>query len=280
MLFSSRTPGRAYLPRVQLHFKSIGAGEPLVILHGLFGTLDNWQTVGRAFAKTRRVLLVDQRNHGKSPHRDTHDYPGLAADLAAWLDAEGLECVDVLGHSMGGKTAMQFALDYPDRVRRLVVVDMTPRAYPGGHEAILAAMASVPVVGGTAVPAAGAADLTRADIEALLARTIPEAGVRLFLMKNLRRERAGGYAWKLNLDALTRDYPRVLEPVSGEPWAGPALFVRGERSGYVRDEDLPGIEALFPGARLVTIAGAGHWVHAEAPDALYEAVEGFLAEAN
>lgn len=251
---------------MELAHKILGAGDPLVILHGLFGTLDNWQTVGKRLAEHRQVVLVDLPNHGRSPHVDAADYETQAAALAEFLTAHWMHRADVLGHSMGGKVAMRYALNYPDRVRKLVVVDMAPRAYERGHDDILAAMASVPVE----------ADLTRQQVDELLAARIGDAGVRLFLMKNLARDKAGGFRWKLNLDVLQREYARVLEAVSGTPWPGEALFVRGSRSAYVRDEDWPATEALFPAAQLATVEGAGHWVHAERPAALTALVEDFL----
>lgn len=264
-----------YLSAVKLNHKILGAGEPLVVLHGLFGMLDNWQTVARELAKSRMVVLVDLRNHGKSPHHPQHDYPSMAADLAAFLSDNWMHQVDLLGHSMGGKVAMQFAVSYPGRVRKLIVVDMTPRAYPGGHEEILRAMAEVPVATGES---AKTSTLSRKQIDEQLAVRIEEPGVRQFLLKNLRRERSGGYAWKMNLAALALEYPKVLAAITGEPWNGAALFVRGGRSRYVRDEDWVQVTALFPSARLETIADAGHWVHAEAPAALIALVEGFLGE--
>lgn len=252
---------------MQLAHKILGEGEPLVVLHGLFGTLDNWQTIARRLAEQRQVVLVDLPNHGRSPHVDRADYESQAAALAAFLDAQWMHRVDVLGHSMGGKVAMHYALHYPDRVGKLIVVDMAPRSYPRGHDEIFAAMAGIPLE----------QSLSRQQIDALLAEQIEDVGVRLFLMKNLARERAGGFRWKLNLEVLQRDYASLLAEVRGPAWAGTALFIRGAESSYVRDEDLPGIKALFPQAHIETVVGAGHWVHAEQPDALTEAVGAFLA---
>ncbi len=250
-----------------LNHKIVGAGEPLVILHGLFGSLDNWQTLATRWAETRMCVLVDLRNHGKSPHLDTHTYREMAADLSAFLEDNWMHEVDVLGHSMGGKVAMRFAVDFPDRVRKLVVVDMGVKAYRRGHDEIFAAMRGLPL----------SQNLSRGDLEDLLRDGIPEAGVRQFLLKNLRRERQG-YAWKLNLDTLEREYDQILEPIGSGSWGGPALFVRGGDSAYVRDEDWAGIQAVFAEAQLQTVAGAGHWVHAEQPEALFATVERFLAE--
>lgn len=246
---------------------AVAAGVPLVILHGLFGMSDNWQTLARRFAERRTVVLLDLRNHGQSPHDPAHDYPAMAGDVAETVRHLGYARADVLGHSMGGKVAMRLALDTPGLVRRLVVVDMGVRAFPGGHERYFAAMRNLPI----------ADPLSRKQVDARLAETVDDPGIRMFLMKNLRRERTGGYAWKLNLEALEANYASILAALEAPaPSAVPALFVRGGRSHYVRDEDWPAIAALFPRATLTTVAGAGHWVHAEAPGALREAVTAFL----
>jgi len=256
---------------MQLNHKSIGAGDPLVILHGLFGMLDNWQTLGKRFGESRMSVLVDQRNHGKSPHADEVDYPSLADDLEEFLEDNWMHEADVLGHSMGGKVAMQYALNFPDRVRKLIVVDMGVKQFPRGHDEIFAAMRSIPLT-----VEAGEKALSRSQIDELLAKKIAEPGIRMFLMKNLKRNKEKGYDWKMNLDALQAGYENILAPISGEPWPGEALFIRGGKSGYIKDEDWLGIQALFPNAKLATIEGAGHWVHAEAPDEVFELVEDFL----
>jgi pimeloyl-ACP methyl ester carboxylesterase len=254
---------------MDLNFKSFGQGPPLVILHGLFGTLDNWQTLGKRWAEDFTVFLVDQRNHGRSPHADVIDYPTMAADLKEFLEHNWIYETHLLGHSMGGKTAMQFALDYPDLVDRLVVVDIAPREYPGGHQVIFEALFDLDL----------ATLDDRREADALLARRIPQRGIRQFLLKNLTRSRDGGYAWKMNLPAIRRHYPDILANiVPTEVFTGPALFIRGDKSDYVTDADWPATHDLFPNARLETIAGAGHWVHAEQPDVLYRLVREFLLE--
>lgn len=253
---------------MQLNHKTFGQGPPLLILHGLFGTLDNWQTLAKRWAADYTVVLVDQRNHGRSPHVDNHDYPGLAEDLKAFMEANWMYEAHVLGHSMGGKTAMQLALHYPDLVNKLVVVDIAPKSYPGGHEPILDALNSL--------------DLSlvedRKDADAFLAGQIKDPGVRQFLLKNLTRTPAGNYQWKMNLPVLNKDYASILGNVSGGvPFEGPTLFVRGEKSDYIEPTDLPLLRTYFPAAQLETIAQAGHWVHAEQPERLYQVVSDFLA---
>ncbi len=252
-----------------LHSKSLGAGPPLLILHGLFGTLDNWQTLAKRFGESRRVHLLDLRNHGRSPHAETMSYADMAGDVAQWMDANGLEQAAVIGHSMGGKVAMQLALAHPTRVRSLTVVDMAPKAYDPGHKELFEAMLGLPLTTGA----------SRGELDAILSERIPDAGVRLFLMKNLARE-PSGYRWKLNLPVIYREYREVLRAIGGTPWSGPALFVRGGRSDYVLDADLAEVRGLFPAAELSTVAGAGHWVHAERPAELFERITDFLASAK
>jgi pimeloyl-ACP methyl ester carboxylesterase len=254
-----------------LHAKRYPAeAPPLLILHGFLGSGGNWSTLARTrFSGLRDVYALDARNHGRSPHTDAFSYALMAADVVAFLDANGLQQADVLGHSMGGKTAMTLALAHPDRVRSLIVADMAPRAYPPGHHELLAALSGLDL----------AQIDSRQDADARLAGSVPDWGVRQFLLKNLDRT-PGGYAWAANLDALVRQYDEVLRAIDGTPFEGPALFVRGARSGYVRDSDLPEVERLFPAAQLVTIPDAGHWVHAEAPDAFADAVVGFLRETD
>lgn len=243
---------------------------PLVILHGLLGASGNWHTLARSvFSERRDVYALDQRNHGRSPHADAFDYAVLADDLLAFLDERGLERVHVLGHSMGGKTAMQFALTYPDRVDGLVIVDIAPKAYDDLHAPVFDALRSLDLARVT----------SRADAEAHLAKTLPDAGVRQFLLKNLDRT-GEHYRWKMHLDGLHAAYAAIRGDLQDlPPWAtfdGPTRFIRGARSHYIADEDWPRIEARFPEANLVTIPGAGHWVHAEAPEPFAEAVTAFL----
>lgn len=252
---------------MELNHKTFGQGPPLIILHGLFGTLDNWQTLAKRWAEHYTVFIIDQRNHGRSPHLGAHSYPLMAEDLKAFMEANWMYEANLLGHSMGGKTVMQFATHYPEMVDKMVVVDIGPKPYVGGHEAIIKAL--------------NALDLNqiedRKQADATLATDIPDFGVRQFLLKNLTREKSGGYRWKMNLPVLTRDYTAILENISpAETYEGPSLFVRGEKSNYIQDGDLPLLQSHFPSAELITILNAGHWVHAEQPIALFEAVSNFL----
>ncbi len=260
---------------MKLNYKTFGQGDPIIILHGLFGTLDNWQTIARQLAESHSVFILDQRNHGRSPHSDTHDYPALAEDLRQFMEAHWMyDGAHVIGHSMGGKTAMQFAFEHPDLVKKLVVVDIAPKAYPGGHFEIFEAL--------QAMDLDNISD--RKEAEALLAERIKEEDVRLFLLKNMTRKNppsggqgGGGFEFKMNLPVLWKHYPDILAAVEGEPFEGESLFIVGGRSKHVtlpEDEGL--IKKLFPNSEIKTIEGAGHWVHAEKPAELLELVRSFL----
>ena len=252
---------------MELNYKSLGQGEPLIILHGLFGTLDNWQTLAKSWAEHYLVYLVDLRNHGRSPQVDGLSYPAMAQDLHDFMEQNWIHKAHILGHSMGGKVAMEFALTYPDMVDNLIVVDIAPRLYRPGHDDIFAALFAV--------------DLktieSRQAAEAILEQYIDEWGVRQFLLKNLSRMKEGGFEWKMNLPVIYRDYTNILKPPTQEgPFEGPTLFIRGEKSGYVNDEDILRIQELFPRSALHTISGAGHWVHADQPEVLKAIVMEFL----
>lgn len=258
-----------YLSKVDLHFEVYGHGEPLIILHGLFGSLENWHSTRDRLAGHFRVFTLDQRNHGRSPHSLEMDYRLMAEDIRDFLDAQ--PCVDsfVLGHSMGGKTAMQFALLHPERVRKLVVVDMAPRRYPPRHQKVIAGMLSL--------------DLnrfqSRQELEAALAPVVPDLSTRQFLLKNLAREPAGRFRWKIGLEEIQQNYSRLTEPVAGgQPFQKPALFLRGEKSDYLLESDLDPIRSLFPRALLRTIPQAAHLVHVENPGVFAQTVLEFLLD--
>lgn len=253
---------------MELFFNKYGEeGPPLILLHGLLGANGNWHTLSRtAFQEVATVYAVDQRNHGRSPHTDRIDYPSMAADVKEFILGHDLKPAHLLGHSMGGKTAMQTALTDPDLVERLVVVDMAPKVYEPRHDEILDALAGIDPSNFEG----------RDEIDAVLAEDIPSVPVRQFLLKNLNYD-GNEYAWKMNLDAIQAHYDDLNAAVKGEaPFDGPALFVRGEQSDYVSDADVSLIKNLFPKAEIVTIDGAGHWVHVDAPDALATLVTKFL----
>lgn len=253
-----------------LFFQEYGAGHPLVILHGLLGSLDNWHTLSTAFGKRFRVVAVDQRNHGRSPHSDEMTYGAMASDLLELFDRLALSSAFVLGHSMGGKAAMQFAIDHPDRVDKLIVVDIAPRAYPPLHDEIFAALTSIDL----------RSTHSRQHVDQALAARIPDAAVRQCLMKNLSRDASGGFAWKANVPVLQNSYEEIARAIDSEkPFGKPALFVQSSRSGYVSESDHRDIRRLFPENEIVGI-NAGHWIHAEAPERFSELVLDFLTSSH
>ena len=245
-----------------------GQGPPAVILHGLFGSGTNWRTIARRLASRLECHLVDQRNHGRSPHARGMEYPALAADVLAYLDANRLDRAGFIGHSMGGKTAMTLALSAPERVRWLVVADIAPAPSPSDHRPILDALRAL------------ALDslASRAETDAALARSVPDLGLRQFLLQNLVRG-DGGLRWRIDLEAIAEALPDLtgFPPTAPEAaYRGPTLFLRGERSDYLTMHHESRIGALFPCASIDTIAGAGHWLHAEQPTAVTERIARFL----
>ncbi|MDX5436595.1 MAG: alpha/beta fold hydrolase [Pontibacter sp.] len=253
---------------MKLHYKEMGHGQPLLILHGLFGTLDNWATLAKRFAEHYNVFLVDLRNHGRSPHSEQHDYDAMADDVLRLVDELGIPTPAIMGHSMGGKVAMKYALKYPTRLTKLIVVDIAPKAYPPHHDEIIEALQSVDLSQTT----------SRSEIDAQLAKSIKEEDVRLFLMKNLYRKEDSTFGWRMNIDALEKNYDQIAAAITADvPFKKHALFIKGGRSGYIKQEDIYGsIEHLFTLVEVETIPEAGHWVHAEAPDKVYNLVTRFL----
>ena len=254
---------------MKLAYHDTGAGDPLVILHGLFGSKRNWASIARRFGSTRRVLAVDLRNHGDSPWHDRHDYPALAADVAGLVESIGGGPAAVLGHSMGGKAAMILAVSRPELVERLVVVDIPPAESIGHTRRYLEAMQAVPL----------ATLSRRSDVEAALAATISNPAIRAFLAANVV-SRPDGLAWGVNLEAVARHFETIRgfpELAPGQRYDGPTLFVAGGRSHYLLPEHAPAILRLFPAATVEIIPDAGHWVHAEAAEAFVAAVGRFLS---
>jgi len=253
---------------MNLFFQELGQGNPLIILHGIFGSGDNWLTLGRQFAENRRVFLLDQRNHGRSPWDDAFSYQLLADDLLEFMDAQGLAQADIIGHSMGGKVSMLFALQHPERVKSLVVVDIAPRMYNlQEHKHILGTLANFELNNYQ----------TRTEIDQTLAADLPEYGTRQFILKNIYRNQNHEFAWRLNVKALNDNLTEIGMPLNSEQrFATPTLFIAGGKSKYIQPEDHARIHTLFPQARIATVPQAGHWVHAEAPDALFALVNDYL----
>lgn len=249
---------------MELHARIQGEGPPLVLLHGLFGSNENLGTLARELARGHSVYALDLRNHGRSPHADTMDFPSMAEDVRQTMTAHGLESAAVLGHSLGGKTAMELALAHPDVVTQLIVLDIAPVTYTSGNEAELAAMQSLDL----------SAIGSRRDADEALSAQIENASVRQFLLKNLIRT-DDGFAWRIPLNTIASQYPNLAAaPSATGPYQGPALFVRGRHSTRVTDEAEPAIHERFPNARIETVE-AGHWVHIEAPETTLDLVRKF-----
>ena len=252
---------------MQLNHKILGTGEPIVILHGLFGMLDNWSAFSKELSSSFTVILIDLRDHGKSPRTHEFSYPLLAEDVYDFLDDHGIRKTHILGHSMGGKVAMQFAHDFSYTVDKLIVVDIAPKEYKGGHEQIFEALLSAMVEKAE----------SREDIYTHLKKHIDEEDVIQFLLKNLQRVKEGGYQWKMNVPTLYKHYPTILQNAElTHTIENETLFVKGSVSNYIRTEDEEKIYALFPNSKIESINGAGHWVHADKPAELLHLVTAFL----
>ncbi|TXK73257.1 alpha/beta fold hydrolase [Mesonia sp. HuA40] len=252
---------------MKLHANIIGQGEPLLILHGFLGMGDNWKTLGKQFAEEGyQVHLIDQRNHGRSPHSEEFSYAILAKDIKNYCREHNLNKVVLMGHSMGGKTAMKTAVSYPELIKDLVVVDIAPRYYEPHHQTILEGLTML----------ADAKLTSRQDADKKLAEFIDDWGVRQFLLKNLFRK-DNVLKLRVNLPVLKSKIENVGAALEeGELFEGSALFINGGNSNYVRSNDRDLIRKYFPSSQLVTIKDAGHWIHAEKPEVFYQAVLRYL----
>jgi esterase len=256
---------------VILHAIEAGTGAPVIILHGLFGAARNFGAVQRALAPRFRVIALDMRNHGDSPHAADMRYPTLAADVRETMQALGVGQAAIIGHSMGGKAAMALALQAPDRVGRLLVSDIAPVPYQHGNTAYTAAMQGIPL----------SAELTRRQADAALAQAVPDPTLRPFLLQNLQfgSQPQSQPRWRIGLDEIAAAIPELEGWTDlGDAYQGPSLFVTGANSDYVLPEHRTVIRAWFPKARFVAIKNAGHWVHADNPAGFLSVVEAFLRD--
>ena len=251
-----------------LHSNSFGEGKPFVILHGFLGMGDNWKTLGRQFSKSQfQMHLVDQRNHGRSFHSNDFSYDVMVEDLKRYCDEKHLEDIILLGHSMGGKTAMGFATKYPELVSQLIIADISPRYYPVHHDAILEGLTQLNF----------SEIKTRGEADKSLSNYVTEIGTRMFLLKNLYWVEKGQLGLRINLSILKESVSEVGEALSVDAtFSKPTLFLRGDRSEYIGQIDEALIHRHFTNAKIETITKAGHWLHAENPKDFYAAVMRFV----
>jgi len=252
---------------VILNAVTLGSGPPVAILHGLFGAARNFGTIQKALAQRFRVIALDLRNHGDSPHAPAMTYADMAGDVRETLGAQDALPCALIGHSMGGKAAMRLALDDRSAIERLVVSDIAPVVHPPFFARYTAALRALKLRPG----------MTRAEADAALAPEIEDPRIRAFLLQSLRT--GPDPHWRIGLDEIEASLPRIegWDDPGQPPYEGPTLFVRGEHSDYIRPEYWPVIEALFPRARLATVPNAGHWIHAENPNGFLAVIEAFLA---
>ena len=247
---------------MKLFFREYGQGKRMIILHGLCGSSDNWLTQAKLFSGSYKVYTIDLRNHGQSPHSDTFDYASMVSDLSEFLQDNSITDPVIIGHSMGGKTAMNFALTHPEKIDRLIVVDISPKAYNLEHYSIVKGLLAIPI----------ANIKSRNEADEILSQHVPESDVRQFLLKNLQRKTEGGFSWKINLKTISEKLSNVGLDLHAEgSFDKPALFIRGAKSKYVLDSDWNRITQIFPLAKLETM-DTGHWVQAEKPQEFVDIV--------
>ena len=250
-----------------LHSKTFGEGKPLIILHGLFGMLDNWQALAREFACFFETHILDLRNHGRSFHTNQHNYELMCEDLLKYLNAYKLDEVSLIGHSMGGKAAMTFACMYPERIKKLVVVDIAPKYYPPHHQEILSALNAVEQ----------AKIKSRKDADQILSQYFSESTMRQFLLKNLYWKSSTELTFKFNLKVLSDQIENIGQALHNNAlFENPTLFIVGQASNYIKETDIELIESHFPDFEIEEITMSGHWVHAENPDQFFDKVCRFL----
>lgn len=263
---------------MELFCRILGKGEPLIILHGLYGSSDNWLSVAKSLAEHYHVYVPDMRNHGKSDHSDQHNYDCMVDDIRELIDKHNLTSVNLLGHSMGGKVVMQLAINQPELFKRIIAVDISPFSYLTPefrknfllHKGIMEALLKI--------------DLSSinnlSDADAAFEPSMPDIRLRQFLLKNLNRKDDGNFQWKINLSVLYDNLENLLDNIKVEEkrkYHGPTLFIKGGMSNYLRKDILPDLQTLFPKARLCKIDMAGHWVHYERPDEFIPLVLDFLS---
>ncbi len=252
---------------MKLYSHKIGTGEPFLILHGLFGSSDNWLTIAKKLSEKYSIHLIDARNHGKSPHANEFGYDNMAMDVREYIQDHNLKKIILLGHSMGGKIAMKIALEYPLRIQKLIVADIAPKKYSIIHNNISDALLSIKTN----------LLISREQADNQLSQTIKSSLLRKFLLKNLYRDENNKYKWRLNLEAICDNLESLgAEVISSQKYDGDTLFIRGGLSDYITAEDEVEIHSLFPKALIQSIPRATHWLHAENPEDFLSEIQRFL----
>jgi len=253
--------------QMRLHYELQGEGHPLLFLHGFLGSSDNWRAMRKSFAATYKVFSLDLRNHGSSPHSSSMNYCVMADDLREFLLEHGLSKFSLLGHSMGGKVAMQFASESPEAIEKLVIVDIGPKAYPPTHRLLLQTMQNLELSGLK----------TYSQAEAALRVTIADSALSKFVVKNLTRDPNGAFQWRIGLEELAANYDELIKaPAIPNRFDKPTCFIRGALSRFIEDQDFAVIREYFPLAEFHTVANAGHWVHIDAPGEFHRIVDEYL----
>jgi len=265
---------------MNLFFRKYGKGEPIIILHGLYGSSDNWVSIAKELASNFEVFVIDQRNHGQSPHNKEFNYNILASDLLEFMNTQNLKRATLIGHSLGGKTIMQFAKQYPTEVNNLIVIDIAPKSYIKSfnkkfktlsHKKIIEAILSVNII----------KIKSRKEIDEKLSPIIKERRLRLFLLKNLKRKKDKSFYWTLNFGAIHKNLEKIVDSVNFDEFKDTkinisTLFIKGENSNYILDNDIKKIKNIFINSEVSTIKDASHWVHTEKPKELIESIRVFL----
>lgn len=252
---------------IKLHYKHSGNGSVLIILHGLFGSLDNWQSIAKKLAETFSVFSIDLRNHGKSEHTNIFSIPLMAADVFQFIADHHLNEVNIIGHSMGAKVALQMLNEKSSLIDKVMILDIAPKAYPRGHEQIFKAMFSLDLESLS----------SRNQADEQIKKWIPDVIVRQFILKNLNRYKDGKFGWKINLDAIYKNYDEInKEVLFNNKVSNEVLFVKGSESKYILDEDENKIKESLSNVKFIEVEGAGHWIHADKPDELIKIITHFF----
>lgn len=263
---------------MRLHFKKLGTGFPLIILHGLYGSSDNWVTIGRKLSEVFSVYLIDQRNHGKSPHSDVHNYDALSDDLHEFFNFHSISTAHIIGHSMGGKASLFFAKKYPEKIKKLIIVDISPFTYTNSdyrkqnlliHQEIIYGLSGI--------------DLkkfkTRNEVDSALSDSIKSKFIRQFLLKNLSRDKNNNFSWKLNINVINKQLDEIFNGISIDEQLKlsiPTLFLKGKNSDYINTDDISLMHKAFSDYTIIEIENTGHLIHFEQPDIFLKQVTDFL----